>query len=363
MEKLEGFLSTPPNLGKIASEELKRLGLKRVEVLPGGVSFTGTWRDVYRVNLWSRAGNRVLARVARFPARSFKELSRNLFALPWGDFIDLSAGASVSVSTRKTVLYHTGKIEEIVREAAGGLAAGEGAGLFLRISGDRATLSLDTSGEHLHRRGYRKLTGEAPMRENLAAALLMVAGYDGSEVLLDPCCGSGTFPVEGALISLNIPPGLNRSFAFERLPSFDAKAWEEESAFAREGVRNSLRYPIYASDIDPEAVALTVNSAKAAKVAEYIQVADADMEDLSPPAERGLLIANPPYGIRIGDSRQVYGKIKRMLTGAFAGWRYGVVAPQGAKNALPAGADVEETRFLNGGMELFFMVSKYSGSK
>ncbi|TAL15716.1 hypothetical protein EPN96_12120 [bacterium] len=363
MEKLEGFLSTPPNLGSIASEELKRLGLKRVSVLPGGVSFTGTWRDVYRVNLWSRAGNRVLVRAARFPARSFKELSRNLKALPWGDFIDLSAGASVSVSTRKTVLYHTGKLEEILRESAGGLKEGEGAELYLRLSGDKATLSLDTTGEHLHRRGYRKLTGEAPMRENLAAALLMVAGYDGSEVLLDPCCGSGTFPVEGALIALNIPPGFHRSFAFERLPSFDAKAWGEELALAREGVRSSPKHPIYASDIDPGAVALTVSSAKAAKVAEHIEVAAADMEELSPPAERGLLIANPPYGIRIGDSRQVYGKIKKLLTGEFAGWRYGVVAPQGAKNALPAGTDVEETRFLNGGMELFFMVSKYAGSK
>jgi putative N6-adenine-specific DNA methylase len=357
---LEGFLSTPPNLGSLAARELNELGLGGISVLPGGVSFTGTWRDIYRVNLWSRTGNRVLARVARFPAHSFRELSRNLKALPWSELLDLEAGAAVHVSTKKTVLYHTGKIEEIVRESAGGLKEGKGAELYLRLSGDRATLSVDTTGEHLHRRGYRKLTGEAPMRENLAAALLMLAGYEGREPLLDPCCGSGTFPVEGVLMALNIAPGLRRRFGFERLPAFDAEAWQDELALAREAAKDSLEYPIFASDIDPEAVALAVNSAKAAEVGQHIEVAVCDMEELSPPAKSGLLVANPPYGIRIGDSGKVYGKIKRLLSGEFSGWRYGVVAPAWAKASLPERDKAEETRFLNGGMELFFKVSDHA---
>ncbi|TLN14115.1 hypothetical protein FDZ71_08115, partial [bacterium] len=334
MDLSEGFLATPPNFAPLALKELSGLGIAEASPTAGGITFRASKETVYRVNLNSRVGTRVLLRVARFPARSFKELEKNLKALPWRELVDFRAGAAFSVSCSKTKLCRAGKIEEITRLAAGRHEEGDGATLFLRIAGDEATLSRDTSGELLHRRGYRTLTVAAPIRENLAAGLLLFAGYDGSEPLLDPCCGSGTFAVEGALIALKRAPGLFRSFALETLPDFDGELWEKERQRAMSLERKSPQAPIFASDIDPEAVGLAVSSARGAKVADFVAVAACDMDELEPPTPTGLLVANPPYGIRLGKSGEVYGKLLKILREPFGGWRSGIIAPRGKAGAF-----------------------------
>jgi len=353
MARLEGFVVAPPGLEGVLKDELSTLGVRALQLTVGGVAFMGGWREVYGINLSSRVAGRILVRVARLAAHSFKELSRGLSRIAWEGWLDPSKGASISISTRKTRLYHTGKLEEIFREATG-LGTGEGANLLMRISGDKCLISLDTSGEHLHRRGYRVLAGDAPLRENIAAGLLLAAGYDGSRPLLDPCCGSGTFGVEGAMISLGLAPGLGRSFAFETLPSFDSEGWSGLKEKAIKGASKKLRAPILINDISSDAVALARASAVSAGVGEMLEISQEDMESLKPPSgSRGVLIANPPYGVRLGRPGEVYGKITHLLAGPFKGWRWGVIALRRGVYNLPNGAS-ECIDFTSGGLSLAF---------
>ncbi len=353
MSSLEGFAVSPPGFSDLVADELKALGIRRVAEVPGGVTFRGSWRDIYRANLHSRVGSRVLVRVARFPARSFKELQKGLKALDLTPWLRPGTTANIKITTKKTTLFHSGKIAEIFREATG-IPEGEGSQLHLRIAKEKATLSIDTSGAHLHKRGYRALAGKAPLRENLAAALLIRAGYDGSLPLLDPCCGSGTLPIEAALIALNRAPGLKRKFAFEMFPSFKGDIWKTELKKAVAGEVKVLAESIVGNDIDPEAIKLSEVAAKSAGVDKFIDFSTLDMALLLPREKSGLLIANPPYGIRIGKKRAVYGMIKNLLKKPLSGWRFGVISPEAngfAGNALKVNALFG---FLNGGLELTF---------
>ncbi|PLX45133.1 MAG: RNA methyltransferase [Deltaproteobacteria bacterium] len=352
MTRLEGFAVAPPGLEGVLKDELSTLKVRALQLTVGGVAFRGDWREVYGINLNSRVAGRVLVRVARLAAHSFKELARGLSRIEWESWLDPGAGATISISTRKTRLYHTGKLEEIFREATG-LAVGEGASLFMRISGDKCLISLDTSGEHLHRRGYRSLAGEAPLRENIAAGLLIAAGYDGCETLLDPCCGSGTFGIEGAMISLGLAPGLGRAFAFEALPSFDVEGWATLKERAINGAHGTPLAPIILNDISPDAIALARAGAASAGVGELLEISVGDMEALKPPSEGGLLVANPPYGVRLGRAGEVYGKIAHLLAGSFKGWRWGVIELRRGKGKRLSGA-AECIDFTSGGLALAF---------
>lgn len=210
---LEAFAAAPPGMGDLVAAELCRIGAADPRSVPGGVAFGNGWREIYAANLRCRVAGRILVRAGSFPAATFRELERGLAAVPWRAWFAEGVAVAVRASARRSRLFHTGKLADLVRAAS--LAAEpeeEGtasATVFLRVEGDLAEVSLDSSGDHLHRRGYRTWTGEAPLRENLAAGLLLRAGYTPDTVLLDPCAGSGTFPVEGALLGRNLPPGEN----------------------------------------------------------------------------------------------------------------------------------------------------------
>jgi putative N6-adenine-specific DNA methylase len=267
----------------------------------------------------------------------------------------------VHAAKHKTRLYHTGKVAEVVLRALAGSAgvreAADGEeplAVHVRIDGPRVAVSLDTSGEHLHRRGYRTEAGPAPLRENLAAGLLMRAGWNGAEPLLDPFCGSGTFPVEAALLALRMAPGLGRAFAFERLPSFRPGAWATLRSEAAERAGRALPAPILASDQDGGALALTARAARRAGLADHVQVARLEVGELTAPAPGGLVATNPPYGVRLAGAAAALGGLGRALRGPLRAWRWAAILPAGSGAAEGRlGLPIRE-RFLfrSGGLRL-----------
>jgi putative N6-adenine-specific DNA methylase len=280
---------------------------------------------------------------------------------------------AVHCTTKKTRLYHTEKLTELVQAAVVAQVQltdeGEKAAIYLRLKGDKAMVSFDATGAHLHKRGYRTEAGSAPLRENLAAGLLLRAGYDGSEPLLDPCCGSGTFPVEAAMIARKIAPGLGRSFAFEAQPEFDPKAWDRLKAKALENELDSAPQPIFGADRDPEAVSLAARTAQAAGVGEEVQVAVCDLSELTPEelgletGAGGLLVANPPYGHRLTGASHVYGTLDGLLKGPFRHWRWGLVVAEGPGGRAFRCEPEARHKLVSGGLSLEFATGGETNSE
>jgi putative N6-adenine-specific DNA methylase len=281
--------------------EVRALGVQGVAG-PAGVQ-VADGGQLMRLNLWLRTATRVLVRMGEpFHATSFPELVRKASALPWERFVPGGARVAFHVTCHKSRLYHSGAVRErlhaalqqrIGREAA---IAEEGQLFVARFERDLCTVSADSSGALLHQRGWRGPAAKAPLRETLAAALLLAARYEGSEPLCDPFCGSGTIAVEAAHIAMRRAPGLSREFAFMRWPRFDAAAFEKLRAEARRGERPAPA-PIEASDQDGGAVAAARENAARAGVA--IAVSQRRAADLPGDAAAGLLACNPPYGVRV----------------------------------------------------------------
>jgi len=203
--------------------------------------------------------------------------------------------------------------------------------ILVRLEEDRLTLSLDTTGEHLHRRGYRQATAKAPLRENLAAGLLLAAGYDGERPLVDPMCGSGTLAIEAALIARRLPPGGNRSFLFERWPSFRASTWTHLKKRAMEEARPAAPAAIVARDTHGGALRAAEANAERAGVSRDLVLEQADFFHASPPEGTGWVVMNPPYGLRVGESediRALYRRIGGRLRSAYAGWDFALLVPE-----------------------------------
>jgi putative N6-adenine-specific DNA methylase len=337
-------------------DELADLGI-RAAPEQGGAAWDATIEEVWRANLHLRIASRVLVRVARFRARSFIELERHARRIEWARYLASGTSASLRVTSRKSKLYHEGAISERftrwITEATGSaavrLAAVDeaddevtdgGSQLFVvRVLRDECIVSVDSSGELLHRRGYRQAVARAPMRENLAAALLRAADWAGDVPLLDPLCGSGTIPVEAALIARRIPPGLARadrqprSFAFERWPGFDGSAWKRIVEEARAAILPASPVGIAGSDRDTGAIDAARANADRAGVPGDVVFEVRALSAAEPPADQagraGLVAVNPPYGVRIGEARplrNLYAALGRLMTERLPGWRLAMVS-------------------------------------
>jgi putative N6-adenine-specific DNA methylase len=334
-----------PGLAPIVAGELRALGVEaRAE--SGGAAFRGGAREVALANLWLRAASRVVARVAGFRARAFWELERLTRSQPWERWIAPGAGARLRVTCRRSRLYHSDAVAERVAAAIDARLGGAGemrvAGgeeeetepgdaplVIVRLLDDVCTLSVDTSGALLHRRGYRQATARAPMRETLAAALLLSGGWRPDAPLADPLCGSGTIPIEGALVARRIAPGIARAFAFERWPEHDAAAWEAMRAEARERALPAAPAPILASDRDAGAIEAAAANAARAGVADDLTLRVAPLSALAPPEGPGWLVSNPPYGGRIGAEdrlRDLYAQLGNVARRACPGWEVVLVS-------------------------------------
>jgi putative N6-adenine-specific DNA methylase len=319
------FAVTAPGLESLAAAELRKLGVAGTVDPGGGVGWEGSMEDLYAASLHLRTASRVVLRMGQFTARSFIELERHARRLPWESFLAPGRAVRWRVSCRKSRLYHEGAVAQrfqaAVERAIGPVAAasageeedaGELEQLFVvRFLRDRCTVSVDGSGALLHRRGYRQAVAKAPLRETLAAALLLASGWDTPAPLLDPLCGSGTIPIEGALLARRIPPGLAsadrepRRYAFEEWPGFDAALWRDVVDRARAGILERSPAPIRGSDRDAGAIAASRANAARAGVEEDVELEVAPLSAAEPAGERGWLVTNPPYGVRVGDAARV----------------------------------------------------------
>ncbi len=340
----DALIITAPGLEGLAQWELAALGIPATAEDPGAVEAALSLREVMRANLHLRTASRVVIRLAEFKALTFADVEKHAKRVAWETVVTPGRRVRFRVTCRKSRLYHSGAVAQRLKEALAGRvpgalvagAAGEdeedglGEQLFVvRLFRDRLVLSADTSGALLHRRGYRQATAKAPLRETLAAAMLLGAGWDGRRPLADPLCGSGTIPIEAAMIARRMAPGRARTFAFEQWPGHDAAEWRRVREEAAGAELTSAGVEISASDRDAGGVAATRENAARAGVAGDLAVAQQSLSALRVGTEPGLLVVNPPYGIRVGDKgplRDLFAQLGNVARAQAAGWRLAMLS-------------------------------------
>ena len=327
------FLTAPPGLEACLLAEVMETGFSQPKAVAGGVEIRGGWPDVWRANLCLRGAGRVLARIAEFRAMHPAQLDKRARKVDWAAVLRPDVPVRIEASCARSKIYHAGaaasRVERAIAEELGAPVSKEAAlRVMVRIEDDLCTISVDTSGEPLHRRGHKLSVGKAPMRETLAALFLRQCGYAGREPVLDPMCGSGTFVIEAAEIAAGLLPGRDRSFAFEHLACFAPEAWQEMRQALP--VQHDLRF--YGSDRDAGAIRGAGENAARAGVGGLCTFATHAISDATPPdGPKGLVIVNPPYGGRIGNTKLLYGlygAFGKTLAQRFRGWRVGMITTE-----------------------------------
>jgi putative N6-adenine-specific DNA methylase len=334
--KYRFFAPCPRGLEGVLESELDELGVSATIATHGGVGFHAAWSTVYRINLRSHIASRVLWEIGHETYSTEEDVYRAAYGLNWPDWFGSSRTIKVKVTAQRcsfrSLDFLTLRIKDAVcdkfvalcgkRPSVDRRRAEIRIDVFLASNG--VTFYLDTSGEPLFKRGYRQATAEAPLRENLAAGVLRLAGWTPDEVLMDPMCGSGTIPIEAALMARRRAPGFGRSFAFEYLRSYDALQWADAREAAKTERRTEGPSAIYASDHNAAAIELAARTFQVAGVASDIHLRQSDVLSIDPPAAQGLLVINPPYGVRLGDRtdlRAFYPQLGDWLKQRFVGWR------------------------------------------
>lgn len=335
-EALIIFAITLPGLEETLADEARAGGFEVTGTEPGGVTMAGDWCVVWRANLELRGATRVLVRVGDFMAFHLAQLDKRARKFPWGDILRPDVPVRVEVATsRKSKIYHAGAATQrveaaLVENARIPVAPDAPVTLKLRIDDNRVTISVDTSGELLHKRGHKPAVGKAPMRETLAALFLRQCGFDGTRPVYDPMCGSGTFVLEAAEIAAGLQPGRDRGFAHEYLSSYAPAA----EALRRKTRRATPAARFYGSDRDAGVIEMARSNAAAAGIEDLVSFTHGPAGDITPPdGPAGLVIVNPPYGARIGEKKAlypVYGRLGQVLAERFKGWRVGLVTSEGA---------------------------------
>ncbi len=364
-QTFEIYLVALPGLEAVLCEEALQLGFTGAAVVSGGVAFLGGWPDVWRANLELRGASQVLARIGSFHVSHLAQLDKLSRKFPWGEFLRADVPVRVEASCKKSKIYHAGaatqRIETAIREELRAVID-ETAQVCVkaRIEDNLCTLSLETSGEALHKRGHKLGIGKAPMRETMASLFLRQCGFEGQEPVLDPMCGSGTFVIEAAEIAVGLAPGRDRSFAFEQFKNFDAAAWKK---MRDAHVLKAPTFKFYGSDRDAGAIVMATANATRAGVSDFTAFHNISVSSLEPPqGPPGLVIVNPPYGTRIGDKKplhDLYRAFGQVMLKRFSGWRVGVVTSDTglAKSTglpfLPSGRSV-----LHGGLRIQLFQTK-----
>jgi putative N6-adenine-specific DNA methylase len=326
MEKF--FATCPRGLEQLLSEELQQLKAENIHAVGGGVQFSGNFSLCYRANLESRIASRVLWQVATNRYRDENDIYRTAYALPWKDWFDPQRTLRVDVSAIQCSLtslnFVTLKIKDAVcdkiRRLSGRRPDVDTRRPDIPIQGhltDRDfTLYLDTTGEPLFKRGWRVAAENAPLRENLAAGIVRLAGWLPGIPLLDPMCGSGTILLEAAHMALDIAPGLGRHFAFEKLKNFDRRHWQELLRQTADRQKPKVPFSIHGSDLSGEAIKSARTNLAAADLDQVVSLKRANVLEISAPAKEGVIVTNPPYGVRLGEQQalaQFYPKLGDVL--------------------------------------------------
>lgn len=314
--KLELIATATFGLEAVVKREIEALGYKILKTEDGKVTYMGDERAIVRSNLWLRSADRVLLKMAEFTALEFEELFQQTKALAWEELIPVDGKFTVTGTSVKSKLHSVPACQKIVKKAIVerlkdfyGLEVFEETGAEYTVKAtllkDRVTLTVDTSGVGLHKRGYRVCDVAAPIKETLAAAMIQLSFWNKDRILLDPCTGSGTIPIEAAMIARNIAPGLNRTFACQGWELIDEKIWKEEKKAAFEAIDYDTKLKIYGFDINKKAVEAAKENAEEAGVDDCIVFKKADASKLRPVGENGIIVTNPPYGERIGEEEEI----------------------------------------------------------
>lgn len=378
MSDIDFFAPCPRGLEPALASELSTLGAQQAKQVPGGVHFRGALTLGYQVNLWSRIASRVLMRVHEGDYRSEHDVYHAARGLPWERWFVVDRSIRVDLtairSPLKSLEFATLRIKDAVcdrfRDARGARpnvdTRNPDVRIYAFLTDRRLTLYLDMSGEPLFKRGYRTDTGEAPLRENLAAGVLALTGWSASEPLLDPMCGSGTFLIEAAMIGRGIAPGRSRRFGFANLTNFDATAWQRLLEQARAAERNDVKLDICGSDRDSRVLRAATETIESAGLAGSISIAQADALEATPNAPSGVLVCNPPYGVRLESQealRAFYPAFGTVLKQRFSGWRCYVLTPESGLPGLIRLRESKRTPLFNGAIECrLFEFRMVSGS-
>ena len=377
MDELDLFAVTAPGLEPLCAQELAGLGID-AKAEDGGVAWRGDRRSMYRANLELRTCSRVIARLGTFRARTFPELERHAAKLPWPAFIRPGAEVELRVTARKSKLYHQGAIaERIARVLAEKASAHADVSrrdedddavaqlVVVRFMRDVCTISIDSSGTLLHQRGYRQALGKAPLRETIAAAMLLAAEFTGNDALLDPLCGSGTLAIEAALIARRIAPGLAspdhtpRAYAFEQWHGHRRGLWSDVVAEAHARIRDDAGIAIVAADRNAGAITAATANAERAGVTRDVQLIQRPLAATTAPAPSGLLVTNPPYGVRVGEAKELaplYSDLGRIARDVLPGWTVGFLAADPRLAGATALQLTERFATKNGGIPVRFLV-------
>lgn len=360
------FASCPRGLEGLLAQELAGLGAAQTQPVPGGVAFQGDLRTCYRANLESRLATRILMKLASSSYRTEKDVYDAALRITWPEWFSDRVSIRVDVnairSPLKSLEFATLRIKDAVCDRFRA-ERGRRPDVDTRFPGARIqafldqstlTLYLDTSGEALHKRGYRRDAGEAPLKENLAAGIVRLTGWKVGEPLIDPMCGSGTIAIEAAMIALAIPAGHARTFGFERLAGFNRRLWKEvrEKAFALRKPARAL--PIFARDRYGGELKKTRLNLEAAGLASCVELKQADVLDSGAPAATGVMIVNPPYGARLGEEAELaefYPKFGDTLKKYYAGWRCYIFSGDGRLPNLIRLTATKRTPLYNGQLD------------
>ncbi len=367
----EAFAVTAPGLEPVCAAELRGLDI-RGKAEDGGVAWRGPIGSIARANLWLRTASRVLVRVAEFRATAFFELELHARRIPWDRFVAPGTTVELRVTCRKSKLYHSDAVAQRIAEAVTrvvpsvriakarsesdddeALDTSDRQLFVVRFLRDMCTISVDSSGPLLHLRGYRQQLAKAPLRETLAAAILLGSGWAGDVPLIDPMCGSGTIPIEGARLARCIAPGRDRNFAFLQWPEVDRKMWERLLDDARSGELPASPVEIVGADRDAGAISAARANAERAGVADDIDFRVQPISALGHASTPGLIAVNPPYGVRIGESgplRNLYAQLGNVARKQRAGWSLAMLSADRQLEQQTRLAFEEKLRTRNGGI-------------
>ena len=329
------FATCPRGLEALLADELLAQRALKIVVTDGGVSFEGSLDTMYRVNLHSRIATRIMSRVGQGSYATEEDIYKATFKLHWPSWFKVNQTIRVKVTGVKCPLKSLDFVTLRIKDAVCDRFREEGAlrpsvsvrdpdvRIHAYLTQDQYQLYLDTSGAPLYQRGFRDVSVIAPLRENLAAGIIMLSGWIPGTPFLDPMCGSGTFLIEAAMMAVNQPPGMKRTFGFQKLTSFDEGLWKKIETEAMNKMKPIEFLDIYGSDMDLRAVRVARHNLKVAGLEEVAKVMQSDFIKLEPPASEGTLVTNPPYGQRIGedeDLKEVYPVWAKHMKESFGGW-------------------------------------------
>jgi putative N6-adenine-specific DNA methylase len=359
----------------VLKREILNLGLEIIKVEDGKVTFKGDESTFARANIFLRTTERILLKVGSFKATTFDELFEGTKALPWENFIPRDGKFWVTkANSVRSALFSPSDIQSIMKKAMVERLKTKykvdwfsetGADYAVRVSllKDEVTVGIDTSGESLHKRGYRKLTSLAPITETLAAAIILHTPWKADRILVDPFCGCGTFPIEAALIGMNIAPGINRNFAAENFSFLDKKIWDEARAEARDLIKHDVELSIQGYDIDNDIISAARQNAKLAGVSDKIHFQAQDVRNLSNSNKYGFIITNPPYGERMEDKKDMpalYKLIGRVYNSLDSWSMFLITGYEEAENFIGRKAD-KNRKIYNGMLKSYLY--EYMGPK